>query len=201
MMDFEELLRKIVARPRLNARFANTLSLLEYVGTRKILKSQRQDAITVELLAHIAEEIRHAQLLKRLALRLSDGELATYDEPHLLQGREASRYFQTVDHAAARVGLQRGLPHDPEDAWRTYLYTTLLIEERASRAYPPYERLLDPLGHGAVIRAILADERHHLADVLGHLGALDSQGLDHLRDIEASAFSEWMVAVEGEILK
>src|SRR5690242_3931398 len=132
MNEFEEVAHRLLANPPLHARFANTLSLLEYRGARKILKSQRTESISAGLLTHAAEEIRHAQVFKRLALRLSDGGLTDYRSGHLLCGREAHAYLQAVDDAGAELLGLRG-------TWQNYVLTTFLIEERAVATYPLYQ--------------------------------------------------------------
>src|SRR6476646_4684980 len=51
-----EVLDRIVVDPRLHARFVNTLSRLEYVGVRKILKSRRSERLDIDGLQHILDE-------------------------------------------------------------------------------------------------------------------------------------------------
>lgn len=63
-MTWQECLTALVKQPTLHARFLNTLSLLEFIGARKIMKSQEEDSVTPAVLAHATEEIRHAQVLK-----------------------------------------------------------------------------------------------------------------------------------------
>jgi bacterioferritin (cytochrome b1) len=190
----ENTLRGIVGSPALNARFANTLSLLEYIGTRKILKSQNAETITAEMLSHIAEEVRHAQVLKKIALRLSGGALATYGDAELLCGPAAREYFKRVDLGAEETG---------SDRFRNYLLTTLLIEERANSVYPIYEKLLreetpDGRVSASQIAGILRDEQGHLEDVWAHLGA-EPATLAVMRDIEARAFSELHAALAAAV--
>ncbi len=201
-LDPEPLLRGVIADPERHGRFANTLSMLEYVGARKILKSQAASSFTVELLAHASEEMRHALSLKRLTLRL-DPTLVGYAPGHLLCGEAAGRYMQRVDRQA-EADLQadgsaegRGLP------WINYLYTTLLVEERAGSLYPVYARLLEPGGHASVIHAIMREEGSHLRQVVAHLVRDDPAGerrLERLRAAEALAFDEWLRALERAVL-
>ena len=63
-------LERIVAQPAIHARFINTLSRLEYVGARKLMKSQDSSGLDRETLQHLVEETRHAWMLKKLACRL-----------------------------------------------------------------------------------------------------------------------------------
>jgi hypothetical protein len=65
------LLERIVPHGRLHARFINTLSRLEYVGVRKILKSRRSEHLELDGLQHILDEAVHAMRLKKAAVALA----------------------------------------------------------------------------------------------------------------------------------
>jgi hypothetical protein len=69
------LLDRIVVDADLHARFVNTLSRLEYVGVRKILKSRRSERIGLDGLQHILDEAVHALRLKKAAVALASGAL------------------------------------------------------------------------------------------------------------------------------
>lgn len=188
---FQALLDRVIAEPARHGRFANTLSLMEYIGARKILKSQPAAGFTVELLAHVSEEIRHAHVLKRLALKLNPA-VETYAPECLLAPTAASGYMQAVDRAAEADLAATG---DGAQTWVNYLYTTLLVEERAGGFYPAYAERLLPLGHAGVIQGILREEENHLRQVIDHLLRDDREGrarLDRLRALEARAFEKWM---------
>jgi rubrerythrin len=159
--NFEKTITQLEANPELHARFLNTISLLEYMGARKILKSQNEDKISAQTLAHTAEEIRHAQTFKKLALKMSAGKLTSYGEEHLLCGEEAKEYFQAIDQA---VHNETGA-----DPFTNYLYTTLLIEERANQVYPIYEPILARAGYPGVLKAIIQEEDTHLKEILTSL--------------------------------
>lgn len=195
MLTFEDLLPAILEKPILHARMVNTFSMLEYIGTRKILKSQDAASISISLLAHIQEEIRHAQLLKKLALDLSHGELQTYSQEHLFCGKEAREYFQTIDREAEKRVHRSG-------KFQNYLLTTLLIEERAKRIYPVYGKALETLGYSPVIRAILRDEENHLREVTEELKTSQenaSSVFEELRMIEESSFQKYLLAMNREL--
>lgn len=196
-MIYQEVLQQIVKFPAVHARFMNTLSFLEYVGARKILKSQIADTITFQVLAHAAEEIRHAQVLKKIALKLSQGELDSYSPDQLLCGFEASCYIQTLDRAVEKELGEK-------NPWLNYLYTTLLIEERANQVYPYYEPLLAECGFPGVLKAIVREEDHHLKEIEDELkdaeGIAESR-LNLLREIEKKAFHQFISAVGSAIVK
>lgn len=185
-----ETLKALARNRELHARFVNTVSLLEYIGARKILKSQKESRMTAELLAHVAEEIRHAQALKRVALKLSDGKLESYSQDELLAGSEARAYIQAVDHTP----LLGGEPS--RDEFTSYLYATLLIEERANRIYPLYEPILAEAGFPGVLRGILQEEEAHLHDIRQDIEASGAPELAPLREREEIAFLAWWSAVE-----
>lgn len=195
MLDWKNVLTDLVKRPRLHARFLNTISLMEYMGARKIVKSQLEKNIDSEVLAHMTEEIRHAQIFKKMALKLSEGELQTYDDKHLLAGAEGRLYIQTVDRSveAALEG---------QDSYYNYLLSTLLIEERANQVYPFYSELLEPFGFGGYLRTILREEEHHLEQINEQLlqsSRLSEAKINALRMVERDAFFNLIGAVGLEL--
>lgn len=184
-------LHKIIRSPLIHARFINTLSLLEYIGARKIIKSQQQTQITVDILAHMVEELRHAQILKRAALKLAPQLCATYAPEALFCGEAACRYIQTLDHAAEKLFNER-------DPWPSYLYTTLLIEERANKVYPQIDKVLQENGKPTLFRGILVEEERHLQEINHCLKTIpDAENrATILRPIEQNAFADFVSAME-----
>ena len=195
-------LSQVSARPALHARFLNTLSLLEYIGARKIYKSQPADCFTVEVLEHVVEEGRHALALKKLAIRLGGDSVRTYGAEGLLSGADATRYMQTLDRAVEADLQSSGFPSGEKRTWINYLLTTLLVEERADSLYPIYEPILTSLGYGGVAAAIVAEEKRHLRDVLQALTAEDPSRvtrLERLRPLERQAFSTLLSSWAEEV--
>ncbi|HEY4185718.1 MAG TPA: hypothetical protein VGP07_11655, partial [Polyangia bacterium] len=64
------LLGGLIASPRLHARFVNTLSRMEYIGVRKMLKSRRAERMDLDGLQHVLDEGVHALRLKKAATAL-----------------------------------------------------------------------------------------------------------------------------------
>ena len=199
----EELFRALAANPPLHARFLNTVSFLEYVGARKIMKSQAGADFDLELLSHVAEESKHAWLVKRLAMKVDAKAARTYSPEHLLCPVEAEGYIQSID-AAAQSELE---DFDSSDAtyskdWLNYLYTSLIIEERADLFYGVYAQVLEELGLAGTVRAILKDETKHLAAMESRIEKHDSEArrrLEKLRAIEHKAFGAWQDALWREL--
>lgn len=195
MTEWQKILTEVVKRPEIHGRFLNTLSLLEYIGARKIMKSQDEARITPTTLAHMTEEIRHAQIIKKLALKVGGDAVKTYAEESLMCGLEARAYIQAIDHAAASVV-------GPKSSWVNYLLTTLVIEERAQELYPFYDELLIPRGLGGPLKAIFREEEGHLEQVIEALqetGKITKTQIEIVRQQESMYFTSFFVAVEKKL--
>ncbi len=190
MNDWKQTLSSIVQIPEVHGRLLNTLSLLEYIGARKIMKSQEESRITPTILAHMTEEIRHAQILKKLAIKVGGEAVVSYQEQSLLCGQEGRNYIQAIDRKACEViGV--------ENSWVNYLLTTLIIEERAQELYPFYDELLKPLGLNGPLKAIFREEEEHLAQVILLLkqnGGLSDAQIELVRQEERTYFTAFFAA-------
>ena len=195
MNYWKSILTELVELPRLHARFLNTLSLMEYMGARKIMKSQLEKNIDTQVLAHMTEEIRHAQIFKKMALKLSGKRLVTYEDFHLLAGRQGRNYIQSVDRSVAEI-----LNH--ENSRENYLLSTLIIEERANEIYPFYAHLMKPLGFGSQVSNVFQEEKNHLEQIRRQImqsGQLDSSKMEFLYKVEEEAFGVFMGEVKIQI--
>ena len=199
----EALFRALAAHPTLHARFINTISLMEYIGARKIMKSQQDVEFDLELLSHVAEESKHAWLVKRLALRVDKNAAATYAPEHLLCKEQAEGYLQAIDAAAKRALADVDMTGASfSKTWLNYLYSSLLIEERADTFYKVYAVVLEELGLAGTVRAILKDETKHLAAMADRIEQYDPDArvrLAGLRVKERAAFARWEEALWAEL--
>jgi hypothetical protein len=177
----------IVADPNLHARWLNTFSYLEYVGFRKIVKSQRAEALTSEVLNHALEEGRHALGLKQIALKIGGEAFAAYKPDNMLCGDEAEAYFQNLDAACDEAFADRP---DVVRAKLVYCYVTWLVERRALQVYGVYKTALGGSSVAGRIGGLLMEEEKHLADVEAELAASDP-------DFKARA--EKLEAIEGRL--
>lgn len=194
-LDWRAVLVELSHQPFLHAKFLNSLSLLEYIGARKIVKSQPKERVTSDLLGHIAEEVRHARVFKGLALKLSKGELVSYTSEHTLCLKETVNYIEEIDRKVEHV---LSFP----DHWMNYLGTTLLIEERANEVYPFYDSILSEIGFKNVLRGIVLEEKSHLEDVrksLNRESKITEDGWRELRSFEERCFYHFMNAVSREL--
>jgi hypothetical protein len=196
---FETLVGHVVADPRLHARWLNTFSFLEYVGFRKIVKSQRSESLTAEILAHALEEGRHALSLKKLAMKIGGKEFNSYAPDALLCGEAAEDYFQTLDHACEDALHDLG---EDARAALVYLYVTWLIEIRALDVYTQYRKALVSMGAAQNLDGLLAEEAQHLSRVASELQKRDPNFASRAKTfatLEAALYEKILSAFEAEV--
>src|ERR1700742_1273833 len=98
-----EFLNSIVKDPVQHARFMNMLSMLEHMGSRKIMVSQMNETLTEDTLKHIAEEARHAYFFKRQAERAAKKSLDGYTDENTFCRIPAAMYFGRLDAGISKV--------------------------------------------------------------------------------------------------
>jgi len=163
------LLDRIVVDARLHARFVNTLSRLEYVGVRKILKSRRSEQIAIDGLQHILDEAVHALRLKKAAVALAGagvGDVQTFADGATLAGDEGEGYLQALDRRAEEALMD--LPPTAR-AEANYHLTSAAVEVRAQVFYPIYDQCLQANRVGFSVSAISKDEDRHLEEMAAGL--------------------------------
>jgi len=178
----EGLISQIVADPALHARWLNTFSYLEYVGFRKILKSQRAEVLTTAILTHACEEGRHALGLKKLAVKLGGAGFDSYAPQVLLCGEEAEAYFQDLDQFCDEAFADRSAD---ERVRLAYGYVTWLVERRALDVYGLYKSALGDSEIARKLGGLLAEETKHLADIEALLQAADPAFATRSKEFEA----------------
>jgi rubrerythrin len=197
--DMKEFFRQLVENPVQHARVLNTFSYLEYIGFRKIIKSQPANRMTLQVLAHAGEEARHAMILKKMALRLTsslsatakdDSAVLTYAETDISSGQAASDYFQQLDRYVADDLARAVLTSECGEL--TYFYVTWLIEIRALSVYSDYVSVVSADGSSTALEGLIAEEDRHLEYVTERLSA---------RDPDFSKRSEKLKAVEHELFQ
>lgn len=189
------LLGEIVESPALHARFLNTLSRLEYIGVRKMLKARRAEEMDLAGLQHVLEEAVHATRLKKFAHKVAAGAVCVdgFGAEHTLAGDAAEDYFQAVDRAAATA-----LGGADGDA--CYALTSAAIEIRARCLYPAYQTILSATGSAVSVASILADEEQHLTEMTALLPVRVphwQETLGRIMQEEASAFDLLLDALEN----
>jgi len=186
------LLDSIVAEPKRHARMINTLSLLEHMGSHKIMATQHSAAIDQATLKHVAEESHHAFFMKRQAEKTAERALE-YVADDLLAPSSARMYFQRLEGATVRaLGEARS-------ARAAYLYMSMIVEFRALWFYGLYEQALKRARHALSLKRVLGEEQAHLGDMAERLEAgseLDDARAAEVLAAERTLYSRLLRALE-----
>ena len=186
------LLDALISEPVRHARMLNTLSLLEHMGSHKIMATQHSAAIDQATLKHVAEEAHHAFFMKRQAEKTA-GRALEYVAADLLAPASARMYFQRLEGATVRA-LGEG-----RSARAVYLYMSMIVELRALWFYGLYEQALKRAQHALTLKRVLGEEQAHLSDMAERLES--GNGLDDVRTAQVLAaerklFSRLLGALE-----
>lgn len=187
------ILEKIVFDKKLHARWLNTLSFLEYIGARKMLKSLPAEHINNILLTHINEESRHSLFFKKLSKKVL-GEDLFFKQEEMFCSQQAETYFQNVDKKAQTIADGENLLN--------YLYTTYMVETRAVSAYTIYNKILERNNFSFTLQALLKEEENHLDNTTSMIKELDplwEQHLEQLKQAEYSLYFSLLHDLEEEL--
>lgn len=190
----QERLGAICTDAALHARLLNMLSLLEHIGSRKIMASQSPNDPGRDTLKHLAEETRHAFFFKRAAEKTAGREL-DYELSNMIAGANAHMYMGRLDaHIADALGV-----HAPAQA--AYLYMSLIVELRAVWFYRIYQGVPAPHEAPVNLNSVLAEEELHLSEIQTRLAEIDRDvetRLAAFADFEDSRFRVLWNAVEND---
>ena len=166
-------LSDVCDNPARHARFLNTLSLMEHIGSRKIMASQSGTNLRNDTLKHLAEETRHAFFFKRAAEAIAGREL-TYDDADTIAGASARQYMGRLD-----AFIEDALSNRPRET--AYLYMSLIVEFRAVWLYRLYQDVLAAKNLPLSLKSVLAEEELHLREMKERLEELDPACEQHTR--------------------
>lgn len=157
------LLNRIIPDAPLHGRFLNTLSMLEHMGSQKIMATQQGPRIDQATLKHVAEEAHHAYFMKRQAEKTAARPLE-FCAADLLAPAAARMYFQRLE-----AGLVQTLGRESVHA--TYLYMSLIVEFRALWFYRLHQQALTRFRSALSLKRVLGEEQNHLGEVAQRLEA------------------------------
>jgi len=180
--------------PSAHARFLNTLSLMEHIGSRKIMTSQTSQDPGGDTLRHLAEETRHAYFFKRAAEKFARRQLG-YGPGETIAGAAARGYMERLD-----AGIARSLDSTRAGAL-PYLYMSLIVELRAVWFYRLYQETLTEHEQGLSLKSVLAEEELHLTAMLTRLADVDPDLTAHVTQfhaLERQRFRMLWDAIESE---
>lgn len=181
-------LEDIVQDAEKHSHFMNMLSMLEHMGSRKIMLSQMDKVLTEDSLKHLAEEARHAYFFKRQAERIAGKALDGFTEENTMCRVPALMYFGRLD-----AGISKQVPD--EDA---YGWVSLIIELRACWLYAIYHDVLDKSDVTLSLKSLLAEEDMHLAEMYEMVGEKTDQ-LCELSAYETRLFGVLWAALEEAV--
>jgi hypothetical protein len=183
-----------VSEPGRHARMLNTLSLLEHMGSHKIMATQHSAAIDQPTLKHVAEEAHHAFFMKRQAEKTA-GRALEYTADELLAPAAARMYFQRLEGATVKALGEKRSPR------AAYLYMSAIVEFRALWFYELYQDVLRRARQALTLKRVLGEERAHLADMAERLEADgDATGMHaaELLAVEKRLFTRLLASLERE---
>ena len=195
ILKARSVLNRIVSSPEVHPRLINTLSMLEHMGSPKIMATQHGHAIDQATLRHLAEECHHAFFMKRQAEKAA-GRRLEYEPRDLLAPASARMYFQRLEASMARRLEQEG------SAGAAYLYMSMIIEFRAVWFYTLYQHALDRFDHPMSLKRLLGEEQNHLtamAERLDHTGELSDPRIDAFISEEHQLFSRFLDSLQRHL--
>jgi len=184
------ILEKIISDKNLHSLWLNTLSYLEYIGTRKILKSLPAHILSKAFLDHIYEEAGHSLFFKNLAQKLAQRNLS-FKEHELLAPQAGNGYFQQVDHYSVKFSFSNPVI--------SYLYTTYILEQRALGFYSLYDEVLRKKGFSFSLQSVLDDEKTHLDFVFKKIQKIDplwGSNLEEISHFEHQKYFSFLISLE-----
>jgi hypothetical protein len=151
MSALRERLERIVGNGETHGLLMAKLACLEKSGHRKLIKLQNRLCARDQcIIAHAADEARHAHLLDRASKELGvrgamDGHTRTY--------------VTRLELFALRKLREEALPTSP---LAPYVLVSYTLEERAKELYPCYELVLRSSSSAFSVQSIIDDELLHL---------------------------------------
>ena len=188
-----KILEKIIEDKTLHSRWLNTLSYLEYIGTRKILKSLPAHMLSKVFLEHINEEARHSLFFKSLAQKVAQKNLS-FKEDELLASQAGSDYFQQIDQYTVKFSFSNPVIN--------YFYTTYVVEQRALVVYSLYNDILKRKKLSLCLQSVLNDEKEHLQFVFEKIQGADplwEKNLEEINHFEHQKYFSFLISLETAV--
>lgn len=179
-----------------HARFLNTLSMLEHMGSRRIMLTRGAGNLDQTTLKHMADESRHAFFFKRQADRFAGRSLG-YVDADMIAPASARMYFRRLE---ARIAADAR--NDPDPSRVTYLYMSLIVEVRAIWAFAVYQMRLDRAAIKLSLKSLLAEEQGHFAAMeegLERAGAASPERIGRFLAIERALFARLLSGLEAAV--
>lgn len=185
---FHEVIDCLIQNQKKLVSFINTLSVLEYKGACKMIKSIPEKDVSFEVLEHIHEETKHAFLLKKLVIKLSKN----HKNIEYLALDQAKQYFNSIENICKS---------NTDSQMTCYYLASYLIEHRAIEVYSYLHKQLKDNGFISYLGGLIQEEEGHLQSFQQKISHVTEQEMNILKQYESKQFMKWMKIVEGEICK
>ncbi len=155
---WREILEENLGNAHKHHAWLKTLSYLEFVGYRKMVKSLNYQDVNNGVFHHLTDEIQHSFMLREIAEKnFKETPLSSSETEECI--RMAENYFQSLDSFIhEEVQKLTGKANH----YLAYLWVSYIIEKRAMQVYPYYYNLLVDTPLKMVLQKIIQDESHHL---------------------------------------
>jgi hypothetical protein len=183
-------LARIIAEPQAHAKFMNMLSMLEHMGSRKIMLSQmnKSETLSEDTLKHLAEEARHAYFFKRQAERAAGHALDGWTDENTTARIPALMYFGRMDAGISKIVGEES----------AYGWVSLIIELRACWLYGIYQKALEESPYQLSLKSLIAEEDGHLMEMYAMCGS-DTERLRALSEFETQLFEKLWAQIENDV--
>lgn len=173
-----------------HAKFMNMLSMLEHMGSRKIMVSQmhKGDTLSEDTLKHLAEEARHAYFFKRQAERAAGHSLDGWTDENTTARVPALMYFGRMD-----AGISKIVGDEAAYGW-----VSLIIELRACWLYTIYQEALEASDYQLSLKSLIAEEDGHLEEMYEMCGS-DTTRLRELSAYETDLFGKLWRKIDNTV--
>ena len=156
--SWDQFLEQVTQNPIQHHLWLRSLSYLEYIGYRKMVKSVPYAKMSTGVYHHLSDEIQHSFMLREIADK-QFGNTLDMEKVTSLVGI-AENYFQGLDSQiddwiASKLGNK--------DPYASYVWVSYSIEKRAMKVYPQYLSKLHEASLKGAIQKIIKDEAEHLS--------------------------------------
>jgi hypothetical protein len=203
-IETENLLDMIINDNILHSKWLNLLSYLEFIGSRKIFKTQQPGIINESVLKHASDEARHAFYLKQMIGQItSSNRFDKYQLNSMLKPFSGYRYIQSLD-ALVKRKIRNSLKNVKDISYICYVYMSYVIEVRANWLYDIYSAVLKKNNSKVNISMIISDEVRHLAEMKNEILKMDNRSVENISyflENENQLFNRLLKNISKEVLK
>ncbi len=168
-----------------------SLSYLEFIGYRKMVKAVPFSEVNHGVYHHLSDEIQHSFMFRELAEKISEGSSLSPESLSSIT-RIAEAYFQTVDEKTDQIVRETlGV----ENPYLCYLGVSYLVEKRAMKVYPSYFGKASNSSLKHVVQKVIKDESEHLAYLEGYINRFPGTGFlkdNLLFEVEEECFGRYL---------